>query len=58
MKPVEKTVGSITTKPQLVGPHDPHLRPNGKQCMYMAHPPICFRCGALLDAKPVEEEPE
>ena len=49
----EKTVGSITTKRQLAKKTgSTHLRPNGKECSYLSAPPLCMKCGALLDPMP------
>lgn len=45
--------GSITTKPQLAKKTgSTHLRPNGTECSYFGSPPLCMKCGALLDPIP------
>lgn len=44
---------SLTTKPQQVPASGGiHLRPDGRECQYASRPPLCMRCGALLDPKP------
>lgn len=49
--------GSITTKPQPAKKTgSTHLRPNGKKCEYLGSPPLCMKCGALLDPMPHAED--
>jgi hypothetical protein len=53
---IEKTVGT-TSKPQPAKKTgSTHLRPNGKECQYFGSPPLCMKCGSLLDPMPHAED--
>lgn len=34
-----------------------HLRPDGRECGYLGAPPICNKCGSLLELEPIEPPP-